>query len=470
MKVLILACLVALALAREQEELNVVSETVESLSSSEESITHINKKIEKFQSEEQQQTEDELQDKIHPFAQAQSLVYPFTGPIPNSLPQNILPLTQTPVVVPPFLQPEIMGVPKVKETMVPKHKEMPFPKYPVEPFTESQSLTLTDVEKLHLPLPLVQSWMHQPPQPLPPTVMFPPQSVLSLSQPKVLPVPQKAVPQRDMPIQAFLLYQEPVLGPVRGPFPILTRGPAKQLYSLQVVPLYSYEKRIKTSNFQLTKDHNCGVPHNSLDSSEGTKIGKTPGKSNSHKTVVDFTLTPHAYYSYQPDLKLVYHSMMSSSKPAYKDYFGRIGGMPLYKKFIKCWHNVEKFEAKPDDVVIVTYPKSGVKQLKEIASPRIVKTHLPAELLPVSFWEKNCKIIYLSRNAKDLVVSYYFFFLMVTANPDPGSFQDFVEKFMNGEGIVGDWKNYFTVALNEKFDKHYEEQMKGSTLKFRTEI
>lgn len=165
--------------------------------------------------------QDELQDKIHPFAQAQSLVYPFTGPIPNSLPQNILPLTQTPVVVPPFLQPEIMGVPKVKETMVPKHKEMPFPKYPVEPFTESQSLTLTDVEKLHLPLPLVQSWMHQPPQPLSPTVMFPPQSVLSLSQPKVLPVPQKAVPQRDMPIQAFLLYQEPVLGPVRGPFPIL---------------------------------------------------------------------------------------------------------------------------------------------------------------------------------------------------------------------------------------------------------
>uniref|UniRef100_A0A8C2RDK2 Beta-casein n=1 Tax=Capra hircus TaxID=9925 RepID=A0A8C2RDK2_CAPHI len=191
--------LLLLYFGKKQEELNVVGETVESLSSS----------------------EDELQDKIHPFAQAQSLVYPFTGPIPNSLPQNILPLTQTPVVVPPFLQPEIMGVPKVKETMVPKHKEMPFPKYPVEPFTESQSLTLTDVEKLHLPLPLVQSWMHQPPQPLSPTVMFPPQSVLSLSQPKVLPVPQKVVPQRDMPIQAFLLYQEPVLGPVRGPFPIL---------------------------------------------------------------------------------------------------------------------------------------------------------------------------------------------------------------------------------------------------------
>ena len=51
--------------------------------------------------------------------------------------------------------------------------------------------------------------------------------------------------------------------------------------------------------------------------------------------------------------------MMSSSKPAYKGYFGRIGGIPLYKKFIKYWHKVEKFEARPDDIVIVTYPKSG---------------------------------------------------------------------------------------------------------------
>ena len=37
-------------------------------------------------------------------------------------------------------------------------------------------------------------------------------------------------------------------------------------------------------------------------------------------------------------------------------------------------------------------------------------------------------------------------------------------------GIAGDWKNHFTVALNEKFDIHYEQQMKGSTLKLRTEI
>lgn len=51
--------------------------------------------------------------------------------------------------------------------------------------------------------------------------------------------------------------------------------------------------------------------------------------------------------------------MMNSSKPAYLDYFGRIHGILLYKEFIQYWHDVEAFEARPDDLVIVTYPKSG---------------------------------------------------------------------------------------------------------------
>lgn len=37
-------------------------------------------------------------------------------------------------------------------------------------------------------------------------------------------------------------------------------------------------------------------------------------------------------------------------------------------------------------------------------------------------------------------------------------------------GTAGDWKNYFTVAQNEKFDAIYKTEMSGTALQFRSEI
>lgn len=38
------------------------------------------------------------------------------------------------------------------------------------------------------------------------------------------------------------------------------------------------------------------------------------------------------------------------------------------------------------------------------------------------------------------------------------------------KGITGDWKNYFTVAQNEKFNAIYKKEMSETTLQFRMEI
>lgn len=50
---------------------------------------------------------------------------------------------------------------------------------------------------------------------------------------------------------------------------------------------------------------------------------------------------------------------MDSSNSEDCEYFGKIHGIPLYKEFIKYWNDVETFQARPDDIVIATYPRSG---------------------------------------------------------------------------------------------------------------
>ncbi|KFR04932.1 Sulfotransferase 1C1, partial [Opisthocomus hoazin] len=287
---------------------------------------------------------------------------------------------------------------------------------------------------------------------------------------------------------------------------------------------------------------------------------------------------------------------------------GEVEGIPFTKTICSMWDPVRKFKARPDDLLIAAYAKAGTTWTQEIVDmiqqngdvekcrrattykrhpflewsmeasptlsysglelaeampfPRTIKTHLPVQLLPPSFWEQNCKIIYVARNAKDNLVSYYHFHRMNKAMPDPGTWEEFMEKFMTGKvlwgswydhvkgwwkakdnhrilylfyedmkenpkqeiqkilkflekdvnqevlnkildntsfeimkenpmtnytkdfvevmdhsvspfmrkGVVGDWKNYFTVAQNEKFDEDYKKKMADTTLVFRMEL
>ncbi|XP_009865897.1 PREDICTED: sulfotransferase family cytosolic 1B member 1-like, partial [Apaloderma vittatum] len=73
---------------------------------------------------------------------------------------------------------------------------------------------------------------------------------------------------------------------------------------------------------------------------------------------------------------------------------------------------------------------AGTELLEAMASPRIIKTHIPAHILPKSFWENRCKMIYVGRNAKDVAVSYYHFDLMNKLHPHPGTWARYLEEFM----------------------------------------
>ncbi|KAG8430751.1 hypothetical protein GDO86_020050 [Hymenochirus boettgeri] len=168
-----------------------------------------------------------------------------------------------------------------------------------------------------------------------------------------------------------------------------------------------------------------------------------------------------------------------------------VHGVPLMKPIANNWEKIENFLARPDDLLIATYPKAGTTWMQEIVdfiihdgdldqancaptyvrspfleisspppipsgvdvlettpSPRMIKTHLQYKLVPKSFWEKNCKVIYVARNPKDIAVSYYFFDLMKQTQPDPGTWEEMWT-------ILG-WGSWFDHVINwwEAKDKH----------------
>ncbi|XP_068199578.1 cytosolic sulfotransferase 1-like [Antennarius striatus] len=161
-------------------------------------------------------------------------------------------------------------------------------------------------------------------------------------------------------------------------------------------------------------------------------------------------------------------------------------GVSMTHYFTDSWERVQTFKARPDDILIVTYPKagttwvsyildllyfgqtsperltsipiydrvpflefsrlpmhSGVERAENLpTSPRIIKTHLPVQFIPKSFWERNCKIVYVARNAKDNVVSYFHFDRMLTIEPDPGDWNSYLKRFMEGKVAFGSWYDH----------------------------
>lgn len=130
-----------------------------------------------------------------------------------------------------------------------------------------------------------------------------------------------------------------------------------------------------------------------------------------------------------------------------------------------------EFVVKPDDIFIVTYPRSGTtwvqmilhqltsdgdlnfnhiseripwferfynyeKILPNLPEPRIFKSHMSYSGF-FSIPKGDCKYIYILRNPGDVLVSYYYFYINFLGFR--GSFDQFYQMFMKGRVQYGSW-------------------------------
>jgi hypothetical protein len=68
------------------------------------------------------------------------------------------------------------------------------------------------------------------------------------------------------------------------------------------------------------------------------------------------------------------------------------------------------------------------ESIEKAPSPRFIKTHLPLSLLPPSLLD-IAKVVYVGRDPRDVIVSYFHLYKMVNKNLIKVHFHDFWEAF-----------------------------------------
>ncbi|CAJ0935252.1 unnamed protein product [Ranitomeya imitator] len=111
----------------------------------------------------------------------------------------------------------------------------------------------------------------------------------------------------------------------------------------------------------------------------------------------------------------------------------------------QVWINSVKLEALGSRFTLHTFSQ-------ELTSPRLIKSHLPYRFLPTDLHNGESKVIYMARNPKDLVVSYYQFHRSLRTMSYRGTFQEFCRRFMNDKLGYGSWFDH----VQEFWDHHLD--------------
>ncbi|XP_001917522.4 sulfotransferase 2A1 [Equus caballus] len=164
----------------------------------------------------------------------------------------------------------------------------------------------------------------------------------------------------------------------------------------------------------------------------------------------------------------------------------------------------DSFVFKDEDVLILTFPKSGTNWLIEIVcliyskgdpkwiqsvpiwdrspwveaehgynslkdkeGPRLISSHLPIQLIPKSLFNSKAKVLYLIRNPRDSLVSGYFFYSNSNFTKKPESLEQYFEWFIQGNVPYGSWfdhtRGWMSMRGKENFLILSYEELKRDT-------
>ncbi|KAK1794399.1 hypothetical protein P4O66_011292 [Electrophorus voltai] len=152
---------------------------------------------------------------------------------------------------------------------------------------------------------------------------------------------------------------------------------------------------------------------------------------------------------------------LSAEKPFHPFPLLEFQGVPLRSYIVDNWSSISAFCPDPSDLLIATYPKAGTTWAQEMVDLLLHSRDMdickraptnkrmpfleiqPYPDLPSAVFVSSFGfVIYVARNAKDNVVSYYHFERMNRYQPEPGPWEEYIHKFMKGNLGWGSWYDH----------------------------
>ena len=87
-----------------------------------------------------------------------------------------------------------------------------------------------------------------------------------------------------------------------------------------------------------------------------------------------------------------------------------------------------------------------VTSFEEMSSPRTIKSHLPVQFLPDEIWTKKPKLLFIHRDPKDTVISFYH--LLSYFSPVPIKLEDFLDDFLSDNVLYCPYRENLWNYLN----------------------